>query len=98
MSWVLVPTLVKRDSGDRPLASVTAIFQMVEKSDIEKLRQSLRKMSDPELLRFGMVSKYKCSLETNLDRRPQESFVMHLKEAREEWKRRYPKLPLNDSF
>jgi hypothetical protein len=71
---------------------------MAEESDIEKLRQGLRKMSDPELLRFGMVSKYMCSPEMNLDHRARESFGMHLKEAREEWKRRYPKLPLSDSF
>jgi hypothetical protein len=70
---------------------------MADESDSESLRQRLRMLSDMELLRFGMVSKY-ISIETNPDRHSSESFVVQLKKAREEWKRRYPKLPLNESF
>jgi hypothetical protein len=71
---------------------------VTDESEIERLRQRLRKMSDPELLRFGVVSKYMCSPEANLDRRSRESFVTQLNEAREEWKGRYPTLPLSESF
>lgn len=84
---------VANDKFRTPISKVVA-----DESDIERLRQRLRKMSGPKLLRFGVVSKYMCSLETNLDRPSRESFVMQLNEAREEWKRRYPELPLSGSF
>ena len=71
---------------------------MTDEPKLEELVQRLRKMSDPELLRFGMVSKYVCSLETNPDPHSQESLVIQLMEARKEWKRRYPTLTLDESF
>jgi hypothetical protein len=71
---------------------------VTDESKLEGLLQRLRKMSDPELLRFGMVSRHMCSLEGNPDHQSQESLVIQLNEARKEWKRRYPTLPLNESF
>ena len=71
---------------------------MTHEPKVEELVQRLRKMSDPELLRFGMVSKYMCSLGTNPDPLSRESLVIQLDEARKEWKRRYPTLPLDQSF
>jgi hypothetical protein len=64
--------------------------------DLEQLRERLRKMNNAELLRFGQSAKYMCSPEANLGHPPRESFVIQLREAREEWKRRNPKLPLSD--
>lgn len=66
--------------------------------DLEQLRQRLRKMNDAELLRFGKAAKYMCSPEANLGHPPGESFVIQLREAREEWKRRKPELPLSESI
>lgn len=71
---------------------------VTDDAKLERLLQRLRKMSDPELLRFGMVSKHLCSLEGNSDPHSQESLVIQLNEARKEWKQRYPTLPLNESF
>ena len=66
--------------------------------DPEQLRQRLRKMNDAELLRFGQAARYMCSPEANLGHPPRASFVVQLREAREEWKRRNPELPLSDSI
>jgi hypothetical protein len=67
-------------------------------SDIERLRQRLRAMSDPELLLFGVTTKCQCSWETEPDHPPPENILVQLSEARKEWKRRNPSLPLSDSF
>lgn len=67
-------------------------------ADVEQLRTRLREMSDADLLRFGQAAKYMCSPETNAGHAPSEAFVVQLREAREEWKRRKPKPPLNDSI
>jgi hypothetical protein len=67
-------------------------------SEIERLRQRLRAMSDPELLLFGVTTKYQCSWETEPDHPPPENVIVQLSEARREWKRRNPRLPLSESF
>lgn len=66
--------------------------------DLEGLRARLRKMNDAELLRFGTASKHMCSPKANLGHPPREPFVIQLEEARKEWKRRNPELPLSDSI
>jgi hypothetical protein len=66
--------------------------------DVEQLRQRLRKMNDAELLRFGQAAKYMCTPEANLGHPPHEPFVIQLEEARKEWKRRNPELPLSESI
>jgi hypothetical protein len=56
-------------------------------------------MSDNELLRFGQVAKGQCNLETLIGKPPLEVYVVQLREARKEWRRRHhPKVPLRDSF
>jgi hypothetical protein len=55
-------------------------------------------MSDEELLRFGMVAKYMCSRGEKLDKEKLKAFTLQLDEARKEWKKRFPKLPLSSSF
>ena len=66
--------------------------------NIEVVRLRLRKMSDAELLRFGQAAKYMCSPRANMGKPPREEFVVQLEEARKEWKRRNPALPLSDSI
>lgn len=71
---------------------------MHEDANTEGLRQRLCKMSNPELLLFGVTAKFLCSLEANLNEPPPECFRVRLSEARAEWNRRNPTLPLSDSF
>jgi len=56
--------------------------------DLDDLRTRLRKMGDPELLRFGKAAKYMCSPQANLGKPPRRSFVVQLEEAEAEWRRR----------
>jgi hypothetical protein len=58
--------------------------------DLEALRARLRRMSDRELLRFGQAARYMCSPAANLGKRPRRVFVIQLREAVEEWRRRHP--------
>lgn len=55
-------------------------------------------MSDEELLRFGMVAKHMCSQGEGLDKEKLEVFILQLDEARKEWKKRFPQLPLGSTF
>jgi len=48
-------------------------------------------MTDAELLRFGKGNRYMCSPYANLGKPPLAAFVIQLREAREEWRRRHPK-------
>ena len=64
-----------------------------ENEDIERLRERLRKMPDTELLRFGQSAKFLCR-----DKNPRDVFRLQLNEAREEWRRRHPKPPLDESI
>jgi hypothetical protein len=52
------------------------------------LRARLRRMSDRELRRFGKSARYMCSPEANLGKAPRRVFVIQLREAVEEWRRR----------
>ena len=63
-------------------------IQVSDHVDIEALRERLRKMTDAELLRFGKDNRYMCSPCANLGKPPLETFVIQLREARAEWKRR----------
>jgi hypothetical protein len=58
--------------------------------NLEALRARLRRMSDRELLRFGKSARYMCSPEANLGKAPRRVFVIQLREAMEEWRRRQP--------
>ena len=55
-------------------------------------------MSDTELLRFGTVAKYMCSGKVCLDTARRQTFASQLAEARKEWNRRFPSLPLATTF
>jgi hypothetical protein len=56
--------------------------------DLDELRARLRKMTDAELIAFGKAARYMCSPAANLGQPPREPFVIQLREARPEWKRR----------
>ncbi len=64
--------------------------------ELEGLRKYLFQMSDGELLRFGQVAKYASGNGTAVEGR--ESSLVRLREARVEWNRRKPALPLHGSF
>jgi hypothetical protein len=72
-------------------------FPVVE-FEIERLRARLRAIPDSQLLQVGQAAKMLCSTEINADGPPLELYVVQLREAREEWRRRHPKLPLRDAF
>ena len=67
-------------------------------TDIEQIRTRVRKMDDYALLRYGTSAKYMCSREANQGRPPREAFVLQLREARAEWKRRKSGTVIADSF
>jgi hypothetical protein len=56
--------------------------------DLDELHARLRKMTDAELRNFGKAAKFMCSPGANLGEPPRECFVIQLKEARAEWRRR----------
>jgi hypothetical protein len=56
--------------------------------DLDALRARLARMNDVALARFGRAAAYMCSPEASLGKPPSEVFVIQLREAREEWRRR----------
>jgi hypothetical protein len=56
--------------------------------DLEAYPARLRKMTNEELIREGKAGRYMCSPMANFGKPPREPFVIQLREAREEWKRR----------
>ena len=56
--------------------------------DLDELRQRLAKMSDTQLRKFGEASKFMCLPAASWGEPPREVFVVQLREAREEWRRR----------
>jgi hypothetical protein len=61
--------------------------------ELEAIRERIRKMSDDELLKYGKAAKHLCEPESNFGGPPSEVYVIQLREARAEWRRRYPKEP-----
>jgi hypothetical protein len=55
-----------------------------------KLHERLREMPDEELIQFGKAARNLCRVKI-VSPTP-HSFAMQLKEAREEWKRRHPRV------
>jgi hypothetical protein len=51
----------------------------------------LRAMDDRMLKQWGAAAARLCSPESNLGAQPREVFVVQLREARAEWRRRHPK-------
>jgi hypothetical protein len=61
-------------------------------------RVSVFRMSSSELLRFCMNVKFRCSQGSNPDGPEMSDLMEQLNQARTEWNRRHPDLPLRDSF
>ena len=59
-----------------------------EAVDLDKLRARLRKMNDADPIAFGKAARHMCSPKANLGKPPRQPFVIQLREARAEWKRR----------
>lgn len=56
--------------------------------DLLALRERLCRMSSEELREFGKAGEYMCSPHANFGKAPREEFLIQLREAKEEWKRR----------
>jgi len=63
-----------------------------------EIRERVRKMSDEELLRYATLCKSMCSPDTNLDKPSPDAWTVQLQEARAEWRKRHPELPLSESI
>jgi hypothetical protein len=64
--------------------------------NVEQIRARIRKMSDNDLLRYGQAARNMADPGKNFGP-PNPSFQIQLDEARAEWKRRHPRLPLSES-
>jgi hypothetical protein len=62
------------------------IAMSVELSEVERLRERLRKMIDGELVQFRDAARMLCG-----GKNPQKAFVVRLEKSRAEWRRRHPK-------
>jgi hypothetical protein len=62
-----------------------------------EIRERVRKMPDEELLRYGAICKSMCSTAANLDTPSLDAWTVQLQEARAEWRKRHPELPLSES-
>ena len=56
--------------------------------DVESLHKRLARMDDAALVRFGRSAACMCSPWANHGKPPRDVFVLQLREAREEWRRR----------
>lgn len=65
---------------------------------LRMMPSTLLSLSNAELLRLGMVAKYKCSQQSNLSDQQRLRNAAKLDEARKEWDRRFPTLPLSATF
>jgi hypothetical protein len=92
---ICTPFLVSPAKEGFTMAEVASVG--FSELNLEALRTRLQKMSDQELLRYGQAAKSMCSPAANSGE-PPESFLIQLEEARTEWKRRNPDLPLNESI
>jgi hypothetical protein len=63
----------------------------------EQHRAELAKMDDCALLRYGTVLKYICTAEAGLADMPLDDCVAKLREARIEWRRRFPNSAITES-
>ena len=69
------------------------MFDPVASLDLDELRARLRAMDDRMLKQWGKSAAYMCTPEANLGAPPREVFVVQLRKARAEWRRRHPKVP-----
>jgi hypothetical protein len=85
------------------MASTERMGTAVCKTELHALKSdiacaSISSMSSSELLRFGLKVKFRISQEPGSGDTDLAELEAQLNEARLEWNRRHPKLPLRDSF
>lgn len=56
--------------------------------DLAELRERFQRMTEEQLVAFGKAARYMCTPKANLGRLPREPFVIQLREACAEWRRR----------
>jgi len=61
--------------------------------DLRALRSRLEAMDRVALVRFGQAAAFMCSPRANMGKEPREAFLVQLREAREEWRRRLATSP-----
>jgi hypothetical protein len=76
-------------------SALTGVAQ--DEFNVKELCQHLKTMPETELLRFGQAVRYMCSLEGKCEP-SRERLTVQLREARAEWRRRHPGLPLDESI
>jgi hypothetical protein len=59
--------------------------------DLDELRDRLRAMDDRMLKQWAQAAARLCSPESNRGAPPRQVFVVQLREAPAEWRRRHPK-------
>jgi hypothetical protein len=63
-----------------------------DSEDIEKLRERLRNMTDPELRQYGRSATLMSDSPKSFGQ-PTLAFAVQLEEARAEWRKRHPSSP-----
>jgi hypothetical protein len=81
-----VERVPRHDNGGRGGAMYT--FPTESPIGLDELPARLARMSDQALVRFGREAAYMSSPKATLGKPPREAFVIQLREAREEWRRR----------
>ena len=76
----------------------TVCEPVIHRSECENSLVSISNMPSLELLRFGLSAKYRLSRGPAPDDPELTDLAAQLNEARLEWNRRHPHLPLRDSF
>ncbi len=84
-------------AGLRRIAPVIDVCEP-RTAELDLIRCRVQKMTDFELLRFGLIAKFKCSELQREAQFPSEILTAELEELRAEWRRRCPEMPLRDSF
>jgi len=84
-------------AGLKRIAPVTSVSEP-GKAALGLIQRRVHMMTDSELLRFGLIAKFECSELQREAQLPSEILMAELEELRAEWKRRFPEMPLRDSF
>ncbi len=90
----------KEATGAGTMNGITSKLILLDENQAQTdtIRERMARMSDGELLRYGMTAKL--GYEQGLKRGEVSADLLttELSEARAEWNRRYEKMPLRDSF
>jgi hypothetical protein len=73
------------------------VLSFLSETDMIDIFSRVSEMSDSELLRMGVITKFKCSSQSGSDWRRHE-LAAQFEALRNEWKRRFPDLPLSSTL